>query len=131
MSSSFYFSACGFCRTISTEQCACVATACDTEPITPPHFHQLQSPCQIGLLLATVALKEDHHWSKWASGCNYRSSKREMPRCEREGGQNDGVDHADSRACSLARPNAPGSGNGHTAGSGRAEKRLRSGRFAR
>ena len=40
---------------------------------------------------------------------------------EHEDGWNNGVDHADQRALSLARPHAPGSGNGHTAEAGRGE----------
>jgi len=50
---------------------------------------------------------------------------------EREDGRNDDLDHAGRHACSPARLHEPGSGNGHTAGAGRAEKRLRSGRFTR
>lgn len=48
---------------------------------------------------------------------------------EREDGRNDGEDYADRRTRSLARLHAPGSGNGHIAEAGRAETRLRSGRF--
>ncbi len=46
---------------------------------------------------------------------------------EREDGRNDGVDHADRRALSLARLRAPGSGNGYSTESGRAETRERKG----